>query len=137
MKNLFKTSINIQNLHVVLLLTRVLIASFMIVHGLQKTQLLFGGGEIQFADPIGIGATLSLTLAIFAEVICSGLIFIGFGTRLAVIPLIITMIIAVFVVHADNGFAKQEMGLLYLLTYILLLVTGSGKYSVDHLISKR
>lgn len=137
MKNLFKTSINIQNLHIVLLLTRVLIGSFMIVHGLQKAQLLFVQGEIQFADPIGIGMMLSLILTLFAEIICSGLILIGFGTRIAVIPLIITMIVAVFVVHADNGFAKQEMGLHYLLTYILLLVTGSGKYSIDHLISKK
>jgi len=137
MKNLFKTSINIQNLHVILLLIRVLIGSFMTVHGLQKTQLLFTGGEIQFADPIGIGMTISLILVLFAEIICSGLILVGFGTRIAVIPLIITMIVAVFVVHANDGFAKQEMGLHYLLTYILLLVTGSGKYSVDQLISKR
>jgi len=98
---------------------------------------LFTGGEIQFADPIGIGMTISLILVLFAEIICSGLILVGFGTRIAVIPLIITMIVAVFVVHANDGFAKQEMGLHYLLTYILLLVTGSGKYSVDQLISKR
>jgi putative oxidoreductase len=137
MKNLFKTRINIQSLHIVLLLTRILIGSFMIVHGLQKTHLLFAPGGIQFADPIGVGMTLSLLLTLFAEIICSGLILIGFGTRLAVIPLIITMIVAVFVVHADHGFAKQEMGLQYLMTYILLLVTGSGKYSIDQLISKR
>lgn len=137
MKNLFKTNINVQNLNVVLLLTRILIGSFMIVHGLQKTDLLFSDGEIQFADPLGIGTRLSLLLTLFAELICSALVFIGLGTRLAVIPLIITMLVAVFVIHADHGFAKQEMGLHYLITYILLLVTGSGKYSVDKLISKR
>ncbi len=137
MKYLFKTNINIKNLHIVLLLIRVLIGAFMIIHGLQKTQLLFAEGGIKFADPIGLGATVSLLLVLFAEIICSGLIMIGFGTKLAVIPLITTMLIAVFVVHADHGFAKQEMGLHYLLTYILLLVTGSGKYSIDQLISKR
>lgn len=137
MRNLFKTNINIQNLNIVILLTRVLIASFMIVHGLQKTHLLFGEGAIQFADPLGLGMKTSLFLTLFAELFCSALIFIGLGTRLAVIPLIVTMFIAVFIIHADHGFSKQEMGLHYLITYLLLLATGSGKYSVDRLISKK
>ena len=137
MKNLFKTNINIQSLNIVLLLIRVLIASFMIVHGLQKTHLLFGAEPLQFADPIGIGMKASLILTLFAEIFCSVLIFIGLGTRLAVIPLMITMLVAVFIIHADHGFAKQEMGLHYLMTYLLLLVTGSGKFSIDRLISKK
>lgn len=137
MKNLLKTSINLQSLNIVLLLIRVLIASFMMIHGLQKTHLLFSEGDIQFADPLGIGMKGSLFLTLFAEIVCSIFIFIGLGTRLAVIPLIITMLVVVFIVHADDGFAKQEMGLHYLITYILLLVTGSGKYSIDKLISRK
>lgn len=137
MKNIFKTNINIESLNIVLLLTRILIAVFMIVHGLQKTHLLFSDSPLVFADPLGFGMKISLYLTLFAEIFCSTLILIGLGTRLAVIPLIITMIVAVFIIHADHGFAKQEMGLHYLLTYMLLLFVGSGKYSIDKLISKR
>ena len=46
------------------------------------------------------------------------------------------MFFAVFVIHGADGFDNQELGGLYLLIYVLLLVTGSGKYSVDHFIYK-
>ncbi|MNT98536.1 hypothetical protein D3C72_2411400 [compost metagenome] len=46
------------------------------------------------------------------------------------------MIVAVFVVHAADGFDKKEMGLHYLLAYVFLLVSGPGKYSIDQMISK-
>ena len=60
----------------------------------------------------------------------------GLGTRLATIPLIITMLVAVFIVYGAAGFDKKEMGLLFLLVYVFLLVCGPGKYSIDHLISR-
>ena len=74
-------------------------------------------------------------LAVFAEVFCSILILIGLGTRLAVIPLIITMLIAVFQIHADDPFSKQEKGILFLVIYFALIVLGSGRYSIDKLMA--
>jgi putative oxidoreductase len=136
MKRLFNTNLNQEALHFMLLILRVGIASFMIVHGYQKLGMLTAGGEIQFGDPIGVGTTASLYLAVFAEFFCSIFLLLGFATRLATIPLIITMIVAVFVVHAADGFDKKEMGLHYLLAYVFLLVSGPGKYSIDQMISK-
>ncbi|WEK20553.1 MAG: DoxX family protein [Candidatus Pedobacter colombiensis] len=136
MKRLFNTNFNHGSLHFMLLVLRISIASFMIVHGYQKLGWLTAGGEIQFGDPIGVGAAASLYLAVFAEFFCSIFLLIGLGTRLATIPLIITMLIAVFIVHAPDGFDKKEMGLHYLLVYVFLLVSGPGKYSIDHIISK-
>lgn len=136
MKKLFTTSINQQYLDLSILLVRLVIASFMFVHGIPKLGKFFAEGEIKFADPLGLGITFSLVLTVFSEVFCSIFILMGIGTRLAVIPLIITFIVIVFIVHSNDGFGKQELGLHYLLTYILLLVTGSGKYSVDHLLNK-
>ncbi|MGB8375441.1 MAG: DoxX family protein, partial [Salegentibacter sp.] len=60
------------------------------------------------------------------------LIFIGLGTRLATIPLMIVMSVAAFVVHVPDGFGRQELPFLYLAGYLLLTFTGSGKYSLDH-----
>ncbi len=134
MKKLFNTTINPQQLDLVLLVTRLTIAAFMLVHGIPKLGKFFAEEPITFGDPIGIGTIPSLVLTVFAEVFCSVLILIGFGTRLAVIPLIITMLVAVFIVHWQDGFGKMEPALHYLLVYVILLVTGSGKYSVDQML---
>ena len=136
MKRLFNTNFNHESLHFMLLVLRICIASFMIVHGYQKLGWITAGGEIQFGDPIGVGATASLYLTVFAEFFCSIFLLIGLGTRLATIPLIITMLVAVFIVHGADGFDKKEMGLLFLLVYVFLLVSGPGKYSIDHVISR-
>lgn len=84
-----------------------------------------------FADPYGLGSPASLVLAIFAEVICSVCIIIGFYTRLALIPLIITMGTVILKVHWHDPFGRKELPILYLIVYIAILLTGSGKYSVN------
>lgn len=133
----YKTNLSLPKTDIALLLFRVCIAILMITHGYPKLIQLFGSDPIEFADPIGIGQTASLALTVFAEFVCSVLILIGLGTRLAVIPLIITMVVAVFIVHASDGMQKQELGLLYLISYILLFFTGSGKYSLDQYILQK
>ena len=116
---------------------RIGVSALMLPHGYSKLMQFFSGDEIQFADPIGIGATGSLALAVFSEFICSVLIILGLGTRLAAIPLVITMLVAVFIVHAADGMSHQELPLLYLFSYVLLMLTGSGKYSLDHYFLKK
>lgn len=113
------------------LILRIGFGGFMLTHGIPKMMKLFAGGEIQFADPIGLGAAASLILTVFAEVICAALIVVGFKTRWATIPLIITMIVAAFVVHADDPFGKKEFALLYAVGYLAISLLGAGKYSVD------
>ncbi|MFD2601062.1 DoxX family protein [Flavobacterium suzhouense] len=134
---LFDTSKDKKLYHTGLFLIRVVVGCFMLTHGAKKYMMLFSGEPIQFADPIGIGQANSLVLAFVAEFVCSVFILIGFATRLVVLPLITTMAIIVFVVHAPDGFEKQELPGLYLTIYVLLLITGSGKYSIDHLIYKK
>ncbi|MHA3788045.1 DoxX family protein [Flavobacterium hauense] len=134
---LFDTSRDKKLYHTGLLLLRLVVSCFMLTHGAKKYMMLFSGEPIQFADPLGMGQTNTLILAFIAEFICSVFILIGFATRLAVIPLIITMFSIVFVVHAPDGFEQQELPGLYLVIYVLLLITGSGKYSIDHLIYKK
>ncbi len=134
MKTLFTTAINAHALNIALLLLRLVGGSFMITHGIGKWEKLAAGGNIEFADPFGIGAAPSLLLAVFAELVCAALLILGFGTRLASIPLIVTMAVAAFIAHGDDPFKKKELALLYLAIYIALLLLGSGKYSLDQLI---
>ncbi len=117
-----------------LLIFRVSAGAFMLTHGIPKLQNLFAGGEIAFADPFGIGAAPSLAMAVFAEVFCSVLLILGIATRLASIPLIITMAVAAFIAHGSDPFSNKEMALLYLLIYITILVYGSGKFALGRFI---
>lgn len=134
MNKILKTKYDTPQVDVVLFILRIGVAAFMLTHGIPKLQMLFSGGEIQFPGVMGLSPAISLGLAVFAEVVCSVLILIGLGTRLATIPLIITMLVAVFMIHANDSFANQELGLLYLFLYLPLLILGSGKFSLDGLI---
>ena len=137
MKKLFSINHRANNLDAAILLARVAIAALMLTHGLPKLSMFFAEGPVQFPPVLGMSGGLSLALSVFAEVFCSLFILVGFGTRLATIPLIITMLVAVLHIHAADPFGKQEMALHYLLVYFILLITGSGKYSVDYLLQQR
>lgn len=124
-------------LDVGLLLLRVSFGFFMIYgHGLRKMNK-FEVLTQKFADPLGVGRTTSLVLAIGAEVFCSAALILGIGTRLVLVPLIFTMVVAAFVVHGVHPFAKKEMALLYLHVYVFLLFAGAGRFSVDGWLSRR
>jgi putative oxidoreductase len=133
---LFSTTISEAYANICLLVVRVSVSAFMLTHGLPKLSRLTSGDEIKFADPFGLGPTVSLVLVVFAEVICSVLIMLGLGTRLAAIPPMVTMAVAAFHAHASDPFGTKEKPLLFLLVYLMLLVFGSGKFSIDRLISK-
>ena len=136
MKRLFQTDTNAEYLNILVLVLRLALAAFMITHGGPKFSKLLAGGEIQFGDPLGLGPSLSLILVVFAEFFCSFLIGIGLGTRLAAIPLMITMLVAAFISHGPDPFRQKEMALLYFLCYLALLVIGGRKYSFDYLITR-
>lgn len=117
-----------------ILLLRIGTGLMMLTHGIPKFKRFFSDGPVSFADPIGIGEVPSLVLAAFAEAFCSVLILIGFRTRLASIPPLIAMLVAVFVIHSDDPFNNKELALHYVMAYLVLLLLGSGKYSVDALV---
>lgn len=115
-----------------LLLLRIGAGTFMLTHGWPKCQKIIAG-DWTFADPLGIGQAPSLALAVFAELLCSLLVIAGFQLRLAVMPLIITMLTAAFVVHSADPWQRKELALLYATAYFALLFLGAGKYSLDGL----
>ncbi len=115
-----------------LLLLRLAFGGFMIYgHGWPKLMRLFGGAEIKFMDFLGLGPTVSLALAVFAEVLCALLVMAGAYTRLASIPLIFTMGVAAFVANAGEPFVEMEKALLFMVGFIATAIAGAGWYSVD------
>lgn len=115
-----------------LLLLRIGIGCLMLVHGIAKIQA-FSELSVAFPDPIGLGSRPSLILAIAAEVGCSILLIVGFASRLAAIPLAFTMLVALLLVHSEDPWKVKELAATYLLIYVSLLLTGPGRFSLDHL----
>jgi len=126
MIQLFSTDQSAKGINVSLLIMRIGIALLMFTHGIPKIAKL-SETPVQFMDFLGMGATVGLYLAIFGEVVCSIFVMVGLGTRLAVISPLVIMLVAVFHVHIADPFVKQEMGLHYILTYVVLFSMGSGR----------
>ncbi len=109
---------------------RIAPSAMILTHGIPKLQKLIAG-DFEFGDPIGIGATPSLFLAVIGEFLCPILIIIGFKTRWAAIPPAITMLVAGFIVHSADPFDTKEKAMMYALFFIAIALLGPGKYSID------
>ncbi len=137
MKKILSVNNTSNTTDIALLIARAGIAALMLTHGIPKLMMLLPGAPVQFPPVMGMSAALSISLTVFAEVLCLVLILAGFATRLAVLPLIITMLVAVLFIHAADPIAVKESALHYLLVYMVLLFAGSGKYSIDYLLQNR
>lgn len=106
--------------------------SMSLLHGWGKLSNLIAGTS-KFPDILGIGATPALVLAIFAEFFCSLLLIVGLWTRLAAAMLAITMSVGFFIAHGAklSGQGSGELAFVYLAGYVVLLLAGAGKFSVD------
>lgn len=137
-KGLYASGTSVFNVDLTSLILRLTAGSFMIYgHGAGKFAKFFSDEAIEFIDPFGISATATLGLVIFAEVICAFLVILGLMTRYALIPLMLTMLYAVFIAHGEDPFRQKEMGLLYFFIFVAVMLLGPGKYSFDRMIRKR
>lgn len=91
----------------------------------------------KFPDPLGVGSANSLMLAIFTELFCSLAVTAGFLTRLAAVGLIPTMLIANRVASAGGPTPNSELALVFLIGFTVLIFTGPGRFSLDHLAGRR
>ena len=107
----------------------------MVPHGYQKL-MKFAAMSKGFPDPFHVGSTASLSMTIFAEFFCAVFIVLGLMTRLACIPLIIAMSVAVFSAHKGDIFGQGEHAALFLFGFVALLFSGPGKFSMDRVIGK-
>ncbi|MCB0666972.1 MAG: DoxX family protein [Saprospiraceae bacterium] len=113
-----------------LLLLRLQVGLLLLTHGYPKL-VNFTDRMERFADPFGLGPTISLALVVFAEVLCSLLLIVGWKVRFAAIPIIITMLVVIFYAHWDDPFGRKELPIMFLVSSVVLFLTGPGKYSVE------
>lgn len=131
MKKLFSTAYHETSFNIATLVVRCTAGFLMFLHhGIPKL-MHFEERRNNFFDPFDLGSQWSLILVIFAEMFCSLLLVFGLFTRLALIPLLVTMSVIVFMANAGKPFAEYELALIYFASFLGLLLTGPGRYSID------
>ena len=135
MKKLFSANYSAGAFNTAMLLLRLSFGIMMMMHGYDKLTH-FNEYQAKFMNFMGIGTSASLALAVFAEFFCSLFLILGLFTRLAAIPLIIVTCVIVFKVNNGNVFGDGQTAALYLTGYLVLLLVGPGKVSVDSMIGK-
>jgi putative oxidoreductase len=115
-------------------------------HGAQKLFAWFGGygleGTGQWMESIGIAPGYLMALMAGSAEFFGGLfLIVGFLTRPTSFVLAITMVVAVFFVHIDNGLFmsnnRYEFGLALFAISISLIFSGAGKLSLDNALAQR
>lgn len=140
MKRLFSTRVSDSALSTALLILRLGFGGIMALdHGWAKLTT-FNQTLAHFPGMFGMSPSVALSMTVFAEFFCAVFVVLGLFTRLACIPLIITMGVAFIKVHNMNYHSIQpgngQMALLFLIAFIALLFTGPGKVSLDRAIGK-
>ena len=119
-----------------MLFLRVVFGVLIIVkHGYVK-MMNFSTLQSQFYNFLGLGIKTSLMLSIFAEVFCALFIVLGLFTRLAAIPLVIVMLVAIFGVNTGKPLFESELAFLYVGAFLTILLCGPGRVSIDGMINK-
>lgn len=117
-----------------LLVLRVGLGGLMIAHGIQKFKIILSGGASKWLDPIGLGASTSLYLATFTELVCSVLLIVGLFTRVSAIALAFTMFVAAFIFLKNSTFAGRELAILFFVGFVALVLLGGGEFSLANLL---
>jgi putative oxidoreductase len=114
-----------------LLFLRVSASLFLLwVHGLPK--LLNYSAQLQvIEDPFHLGANLTLMLAIFAEVLCPLLIIVGLLVRMACLPILSVLLVAMVVVHPQWSIEEGQFGWLLLILFTSIFIAGPGRLALN------
>lgn len=101
----------------------------LIVHGLPKA-LHYSSQLAAIEDPLHLGKTLTLSFAIFAEVLCPVLMIAGIATRLAALPIIVITLMALTLVHPEWTLDQAQFAWMLLILFGTIVIGGAGRYRV-------
>ncbi|MBO9571278.1 MAG: DoxX family protein [Chitinophagaceae bacterium] len=135
MKKLLSIKYSASAFNTALFILRVGAGVLLAAHGYDKL-IHFQQFSSKFINFMGIGQSASLSLAIFAEFFCSIFVILGLFTRIAAIPILINMAVAIGKAHNYDFFGDAEKPTLFFLIFLTILIVGPGKASVDGMINK-
>ena len=135
-KKLLSVQLHHTPINIVILIFRVSLAMLMIHHG-YNLLIHFAEKQDSFTTFMGLSSSISLALTIAVELFCSIFLLIGLGTRLILIPLMITMLVAIIQAHHGDIFGDGQTAFLYLIGFLTVFIIGAGKYSVDNFLTPK
>ena len=118
-----------------LLVIRVFFGVLFFTHGLEK-MMNFSTLSETYPSVFGFGSYMTLMVTIFCEFCCSLFLITGLLVRIMVLPMIVAMGVAFFDIH-DAMMPEGELALIYMIVFIILYITGPGRFSIDYLIDMR
>lgn len=124
-----------KGISLLILIMRVIFGVLFFTHGLDK-MMNFNELVQNYPSIIGLGSYMTLMVTIFCEFCCSLFLISGLLVRIMTIPMIIAMGVAFFDVH-DAMMPEGELALIYFIMFIVLFVTGPGRFSIDYLIDSK
>ena len=135
MKKLLSTKYSATAFNIAMLILRIGMGGLMLPHGYDKL-VHFATYKKDFMNFLGMGSSVSLALVVFSEFFCSMFLLAGLFTRLVVIPMIVGVSVAIFKAHNGEIFGDGEHAALFLTGFLVLLIVGPGKLSVDGIMGK-
>ncbi len=130
LKKFLKPTTLTNRISLAIFLLRLGFGGLLAMHGYDKLQA-FLAGDHDFPDPFHVSPIVSQGLTIFAEFFCSLFLILGLFTRLASVVLIICMLAIAFMIHGKDPLGDKEHALLYFIGFLVVFLTGPGKYSLD------
>ena len=124
--------------HEGLVLIRVAVGVFMMYHGWEvfdkdkMSEYAKWLAEMKFTSPV-----LMAYLGKGSELLSGLFITIGLFTRIAIIPLMVTMLIICFGLGKGRIFMEDQHPFLFILLSLVFFFTGAGKWSADYLLFSR
>ena len=118
-----------------ILFVRLFFGALFFMHGLDK-MTSFNVLSQTYPSVLGLGSYTTLMITIFCEFACSLFLMAGLVTRIVLIPMMASMAVAFFDVH-DGMMPDGELSLIYMVVFLVLFMTGPGRYSVDAIIDRK
>ncbi len=137
LKNLLSTQVSDAYLDSALLFFRAGAGLGMIhTHGMKKV-IDFQAEVASIPDPLGIGGYPSAVVAVLINIVCAGLVVMGFFTRLNALLILGLTLMGLLVVHAADPWPVRDVPYMYSLAFGLILLLGAGRYSLDQQLYRR
>ena len=103
-----------------------------VVHGFKKVGINVAEAE-KIPNPLHFPETFNHAFAVSANLFFPVLVILGLFTRIAILPILAVTLTGYFVLHWNDALLIKDTPFMYSLSYLLLLMLGPGRYSVDYL----
>jgi putative oxidoreductase len=134
-----------------LLILRVLLGLVFFPHGMSKLTTMFGGYGFEGTMGFFTGKLSIPSVFAFLAIIAEGAGWLGLVTglltRVAAFGIAVNMVVAIYLLHWQNGFFMNWFGnqkgegyeyhILVIAIAIALIIRGGGKWSVDRIVAEK